>query len=221
MTEAAKEKLARITKSHQSDHMDWIYKCLSDSQRIIVSRKLGNFIAAVPRQLSDHEKALLLYRVITKCVTYNHDETDKDLRYSYLGAMLTGSAVCQGICQMYMILCLHCDVPCNIITGQIKDSPKYHAWNQIWLRDRAGKLIPYQCDPTWDLGARRPSEFRYYLKNDAYMIQQNHEWDWDAESYTPCTASCSKLPDISEQLVDRMCREFKKMYSPLVCQTAI
>ena len=207
-----RNKLLRIHANYQRMSMRNTRNAMNRDGVMQIKDKLRTFCEAIPPNLTAHEKALLLYRVVTQCVHYNHNEGDTNLRFTYAAAMLTGSAVCMGISELLYILYNACDIDCRVVIGCITDSPDYHAWLQVKLPDEYGRMVSYHCDPTWDLNESRYGSYQYYLKSDRYMLSQKH--NWLTERYAACPKDYTRYPKLSSQLVARMCEEFKKMYSP-------
>ncbi len=110
---------------------------------------------------SDYDKVKGIYDWITENITYDHDwddTTSEDLyKHSTHAAVMTKTAVCQGIASLYYRLSLELGVDCRYISGVAgQTEQENHAWNIVCLE---GKY--YHMDPTWDLGMI--NVYRYFL----------------------------------------------------------
>ncbi|MBQ4322637.1 MAG: leucine-rich repeat protein [Clostridia bacterium] len=110
---------------------------------------------------SDYDKIKGIYDWITENITYDYDwddTTSEDLyKHSTHAAVMTKTAVCQGIASLYYRLSLELGVDCRYISGVAgQTEPENHAWNIVCLE---GKY--YHMDPTWDLGMI--NVYRYFL----------------------------------------------------------
>lgn len=212
MTPEIRSKLLRIHKNYQRKNILDTRDAMNSTQFEQIKRKLVIFCMKMPKNLTPHEKALLLYRVVTGCVQYNHNEKDKDLRFTYASAMLTGTAVCMGISEILFVLYRLCGIDCRVVIGCITGSKDHHAWLQVRLPDENGCMTTYHMDPTWDLHKGHFGSYTYYLKSDAYM--QAHKHHWLPERYDVCPKDCHYKPILDPRLVAQMCAEFERMYSP-------
>lgn len=225
------DKLRDFPLDFQKNHMKRTCWQLKTEVFDDLMDKLILFVGLIPETCTPLEKATLLYTVISKCVTPDFDvpkdpETKLPLErqsYTYAGAVLNGTAVCNGVCQLYANLCQACGIRCNIVEGYGHDpkDQKLHAWVQIWLPDSSGQLCPANCDLTWDLEPSRSGpEFRFFLKSDAYMAANGHTWLPDqgkAEGipkFAPCPKDWEDIPEVPEEAVSLLCRVFKAMKLP-------
>ena len=212
MRTQTRNKLLKVRADYPHINLAVTRNALSEEGLKIIKEKLRRFCEAIPGDLTAHERALLLYRVVTECVRYDRNPLDEDLRYTYAAAMLTGSAVCMGISELLYILYNACGIESCVVVGCITGSKDYHAWLQVKLPDACGNMVSYHCDPTWDLRESSGGSFQFYLRSDSFMEESQH--NWLAERYDPCPRNCDIQPYLSPQLVLQMCREFEKMYSP-------
>lgn len=83
---------------------------------------------------SNYEKAAWAFDYIVDNVTYDYTLTD----HSAYGALKNGTAVCQGIANLYYVMAIELGLKCKIVSGGD------HAWNLVELE---GKW--YYVDPTW------------------------------------------------------------------------
>lgn len=220
--------LNRLPLDFQREHMRHTCRQMTPAHFDALMDMLIRFLRLIPPGCSGLEKATLLYHVVSQCLTYDfvsarEKAEDERQGYTYAGAVLNGTAVCNGISQLYAKLCQACGIPCNIVEGYANDPAKksLHAWVQIQLPDETGALCTYHCDPTWDLQEFRcTGSFRYFLKSDAYMIAHGHCWDTDRgkaqgkPKFIPCPRDWDRIPSLPEESIALMCRFFKNMKQP-------
>ena len=91
-------------------------------------------------QLSDVEKALLIHDRLALHCEYDFTISD-DNKHNCYGALVNGSAVCQGYTEAYDYL-----LEAVGIEGQVCISEQLnHSWNIIYIDG-----VPYHVDVTWD-----------------------------------------------------------------------
>ena len=225
------DKLHKVPLGYQTWHISSASHEMDDTRFDDLMEDLLRFVCLIPDDCTPIEKAMLLYTVLCRCLSYDHwvprnKKTGRATQwqsYTYAGAALNGIAVCNGISQLYAKLCQAAGLRCDIVEGYGNDpkEQKLHAWVLLWLPDEEGRLIPAHCDPTWDLVEfRQGLGFRYFLKSDRYMRDHGHTWDPDrgrAEGmpkFTPCPRDWEDLPRLPEAAVELMCGYFKKMKQP-------
>lgn len=172
--------------------------------------KIIRFSNLLPRKLNDMERATLMYHIVTRLISYDHDELNAE-RYSYLQAIRNGKAVCMGIAELYYILCTACGVKCQIIVGYSTDSQRddaYHAWNQVRLNNGSESYSWYMADPTWDLSENNHS-WKYFMKSDSYFLMNGHYWL--KRDYEHCEFNLDNNTGYSEATVDRILSIFKQI----------
>ncbi len=162
---------------------------------------------------TDIKKALLIYEVISNCVTYNYADKipgKDDMRDTYVAGLATGKAICMGIAEIYTLLCSKAGVKVDTVVGyggDPKNKGGAHAWNIVWLKD-GEKLVPYHVDLTWDLlpYISDSGNFRYFLKSDDYMRAHNHEWK--SKRYAHCPGDRKDIPKIKPEAINYLCDRF-------------
>ena len=89
--------------------------------------------------LSDVEKALLIHDRLAVLCEYEYHNADN--QFDMYGALVNGSAVCQGYAEAYDYLLEQVGIESYICSSDAL----YHAWNIIYIDDE-----PYHVDVTWD-----------------------------------------------------------------------
>lgn len=95
--------------------------------------------------LSETEKALLLHDRLAVCVAYDTEHLYQNNiphdSHSAYGAMVLGTAVCQGYSAAYLYLLREAGVEAEVCTS---DAIR-HQWNIVYIGG-----VPYHVDVTWD-----------------------------------------------------------------------
>ncbi len=133
---------------------------------------LEGFSRCIPAAFSRRQKLQLLFEVFARQIKYADDWHSDKTRFTWYSALVAKTAVCEGIAELFWLLCQSQGIPCRIIHGVGGDGneEELHAWNMVQLENRW-----YHLDVTWSLGDRlRP--YKYFLKSDAFMKANGHDW---------------------------------------------
>lgn len=121
-----------------------------------------------------------LHDALVERVTYGGTT---ELRYTAVGALLEGRAVCEGYAQALSLLYRMAGIPCGVISGvgYSSDSPvpENHAWNLAWLN--GATLI----DPTWNDQESAGHNTCWYYGLSTEQMAVDHVPDSD-QSIPPC-----------------------------------
>lgn len=102
-------------------------------------------MSVIQTGMTDLEKAIALHDYLVLFNAYDYDnlqaKTESPSVYRAYGALVNGSAVCQGYALAYKYLCEKAGIPCYMVTSDTMN----HAWNLIQLDEEF-----YQVDVTWD-----------------------------------------------------------------------
>ncbi len=121
---------------------------------------------------SDYDKIYAIYDYICKNVTYDTATADKygiwpDLSidhvrqaYTAYGALINGTAVCQGYTLLLYRMLLAAGIDNRIMVGGI------HSWNIVRLGDNY-----YYLDATWDAGL---TEYMWFLRGSSFLGGDYH-----------------------------------------------
>lgn len=113
---------------------------------------------------SDYEKIGIIYDYIINNVSYAYDSSD-DVIFSAYSALFNGSAVCQGIAQLFYRLTTKAGISCRIVSGTANGGN--HAWN---IAEINGKY--YLLDPTFDLSYGGRAMY-YFLRGSENFDEHN------------------------------------------------
>ena len=145
-------------------------------QEKVLTKKIGEVmkalkVASIP---DDYHKVRAIYDYICDHVVYSrlYDESDPNylLQYSAYGAMVNGSAVCQGISTLFYRMLLEAGIDNRVITGWVWTGA--HAWNIVKIGD-----CYYNTDATNDLG--REEEYRYFLRSEEFFKSHTRDDYYD------------------------------------------
>lgn len=137
--------------------------------------KLGinNVITRIQSLCRNNDVERVIHDYLVQNVRYSTNKSSADA-HNVKGALIDGSAVCEGYAKAFKLLCDAVDLPCVLVTGTANGpsgGKENHAWNII--RNHKGH---YQVDVTWDSGINNTSGIPlYYNVPDSY-IAKDHVW---------------------------------------------
>ncbi len=106
----------------------------------------------VDASMSDQEKVKAVHDWMCRNMAYDYEGyingTIPEESYAMTGAMLSGTAVCQGYTETFQFFMDILGIPCETITGKATNSRGLvggHAWNQVKVDGTW-----YNIDVTWD-----------------------------------------------------------------------
>lgn len=107
---------------------------------------------------TDYDKVRYFHDEILARCTYNTDAVSSydPVSCEAYGALVTGSAICEGYAKAFKLLCDRSGIPCEIIGGTVEGEP--HMWNYVQL---GGSY--YLVDATFD-DSPGESGYNYFLK---------------------------------------------------------
>lgn len=120
-------------------------------------------VSAIVRNASgtDYDKVRYFHDEILARCTYNTSAVSyyEPVSCEAYGALVTGSAICEGYAKAFKLLCDRSGIPCEIIGGMVEGEP--HMWNYVQL---GGSY--YLVDATFD-DSPGESGYNYFLKGAA------------------------------------------------------
>lgn len=139
-------------------------------------------LAYAPQSGSDYEKELYVHDYLIETCTYDDeavelhkiDQVRANEQNAY-GALVEGTAVCEGYTRAFQLLCERLDVTCWVIQGQASDFTDEgnvnHIWNCVQLDGDW-----YHVDVTWDdyEGAPAATDCYYYFNLTTAEIEKDH-----------------------------------------------
>lgn len=105
-----------------------------------VNSKADEIISKITPEMTDVDIIRLFHDTVILNCSYSFDTANASNAY---GALIEGSAACEGYSRAMAFLCGKADIPCEIVTGNA--GGVYHMWNMV---ETDGKW--YHIDLTWD-----------------------------------------------------------------------
>ncbi len=218
MTDAICRELSEVPDNYPRHRLEYVFQQLREQEKEEFVEKVSGFVREFcksPYYRGPHEKARLLYEVLSRSLTYDHG--NDDLRFSYAGAVKSCKAVCMGIAEIFTMLGTLIGLKVKTFVGYAGDPQRkggLHAWNLLWLPDNQGALQPYHLDLTWDLHeyVRQWGGYKFYLKSDSYMRREDHEWIADRCPVCSVDQPQALIPHIPGSEVKRLSNIFKNLY---------
>lgn len=165
---AEADGLWRYSVSIVPDYYDYLVQ--EEAVTDAVGKLLEGF--RFPPETPEAEKIAVIYDAV--CQSVDYDKVHRKNPYSHLkstayGALVLGSATCQGYCAALYRLLRECGISCRIIKGTA--GGEFHAWV---IAAAGGRY--YNLDPTWDAGAetygfflRGSADFPDHVPDEAFL----------------------------------------------------
>lgn len=144
--------------------------------------KLSEVLASLPLTgMNDFNKLKTIYQYICKNVTYDTEhvsDTSYGLQYTGYGALMKGTAVCEGYASLLYRMCLMEGIDCRMIfgTADTEGGRVYHAWNIVRVDG-----MYYECDATWDAGS--DGAFEWFLIGSDHFSRHNPDAEYTAAAF--------------------------------------
>jgi transglutaminase/protease-like cytokinesis protein 3 len=159
-----------------------------------ISSKVTEIVNSVTNAtMSDYDKELALHdylvnncqydqRVIDGTIPDNSDDT-----YNAYGALINGSAVCQGYADAMYRLLKGVGIESMSVSGTATNGveTENHAWNIVKIGGQYYQLDATFDDPSYKDGSNHPTHDYFNVTDD--LLAQDHTWDRD--SYPVCNSS--------------------------------
>lgn len=139
----------------------------------VVNEILNTTITA---DMTDYYKELAIHDYIITHCSYGFLTGEDELNsYKAYGALVKGTAVCNGYAEAMQLLLMCCDVKSYIVVGEADKVA--HAWNLVELDDNW-----YHVDVTWDdpLPDQGDKVSYGYMNINDTMIEYSHTWNEEA-----------------------------------------
>ena len=146
---------------------------------------LSDMLSNTPESDDQYETELLLYDRLAHYCTYNtaaaSDTADEDsMAYTAYGALVEGSAVCEGYAKAMQLLLTNNDIAATSVSGVALESQEAHMWNLVEIN---GAL--YYMDPTWSDSNDNGSHAYFNLTTE--MLERTHSLNEEYLTLPPCT----------------------------------
>ncbi|MDE6591686.1 MAG: hypothetical protein K2K57_01300 [Oscillospiraceae bacterium] len=149
-----------------------------------IDSKVSEIFSSIDSSATDYEKLLIFHdRLVTGC-TFNDGTEYSNTIY---GALVAGTAQCEGYAFTFEYLCKQAGIECFTVTGT-NPQGALHAWNMVNLDG-----MWYHVDCTWDdpiFETPDPDFIRYYyfLACDSDIIGVTHIPDNTYFTFPICTS---------------------------------
>lgn len=147
-----------------------------------MNAEVKGFLASLKSGMSDYDIELAAHDWIAQRITYNHsaasDPDSHPLAFTAYGALVEGSAVCEGYAKAMKLLLNSAGIHCITVTGTL--SNQGHMWNMVKV---GGKW--YNVDVTSDDGTAGLYH-HYFNQTDEHMRGATYKFD----------------PDFSDEILD-------------------
>ena len=137
---------------------------------------------AITPDMTPFEQELAVHDWLVDWADYDGDHTAAQGSSPY-GLLVEREAICMGYANTFQLFMDLLDIQCITVVGASSGSMSDHAWNQVKLDGDW-----YAVDLTWDdaIGlehrpaAGAPGHHRYFNVTSAYLLETDHQWDYDA-----------------------------------------
>lgn len=131
---------------------------------------------------SDYEKVRFYHDYVVTHTKYGFlDGENEVLSFKAAGALLHGTAVCNGYAEAMELLLLCSGIDTYMAVGTTEDGG--HAWNIVSIEDKWYHLDATWDDPVPDMGE---DSLHVYLNVSDDIMEKTHSWNRNA--YPPCTS---------------------------------
>lgn len=142
--------------------------------RAALQREITAFKGLLSKDMTEYEVELVAHDLIAERVVYStaaaEDHASHPLAFTAYGALVEGSAVCEGYAKALQLLLNSVGISCITVTGRL--SSEGHMWNMVRI---GGDW--YNTDVTSDDGELL--YHRFFNQTDAYMLGATYEYDED------------------------------------------
>lgn len=127
-----------------------------------LQRAMNVILAEAPQTEDDYEMELYLHdRLLSSCVYDNQAATSSSdayvNAYSAYGALVEGTAVCEGYAKAMQLLLNAVSIPNTVVLGNAADDNEAHMWNLVRINGNY-----YYLDPTWNDGEGDHIQHTYF-----------------------------------------------------------
>ena len=140
---------------------------------------IERIVSSIVKQgMSEYDTAKALHDYIVLHTAYDmryYSGEAPDSAYTAFGALVDGTAVCQGYALAYQALLTYCGIECQYVSGVVRSGR--HGWNIVSIDGEW-----YHVDTTWDdptPDRKGYVRYNYFLKSDAVMSRDHHNWKSD------------------------------------------
>jgi transglutaminase/protease-like cytokinesis protein 3 len=143
--------------------------------------------------MSDYEKELALHDYLVNNCKYDprvlagNIPDSSDDTYNAYGALINGTAVCQGYADAMYRLLKAVGIENMMVLGTVSDGVQTvdHAWNIVKIGGQCYQLDSTFDDPSYKDGGSHPTHDYFNVTDD--FLSRDHTWD--KSKYPVCNSS--------------------------------
>lgn len=139
-----------VAFDYKNDNIDVSYLCTADERNSLNAKlkyALEKFLSSLSPDMSEYEKELMLHDALLSSTVYDKaaaaDSSNNPFAFTAYGALVNGTAICEGYSRAFQLLMKCVGIDCTLITGFSKDQG--HMWNKVKIENEW-----YNVDATWD-----------------------------------------------------------------------
>lgn len=175
---------------HSNGRLELVYAKSGDTSRAhyqALDKKANSIVSAIIKPgMTDYEKELTLHDYLVNNCTYDMRSYSTGAvppeSFSAYGALVLGTAVCEGYAEAFKYLLDKVGIPCLIAVGESQGSG--HAWNIVTIDGQN-----YQVDTTWDdpvmENGKNVLSYAYFNLTDEEMAKDH---TWIRKNYPACSS---------------------------------
>lgn len=163
-----------------------------------MKQKIAEVISKVQKLAhSDSDKEKIAHEYIVRNIKYSENIYAVDA-HSIKGALIDGTAVCEGYARAFKLLCDAMEVPNVVVNGSASDSNgniEKHAWNIIRRNNNN-----YHVDSTWNCVINNSSGIYLYYNVPDDHIAKDHNWQ---RGIVPVCSDASEMDRLISPVVGK------------------
>lgn len=186
-----------------------------------VNSKAENVVRSlIKKGMNDYQKEIVLHDYIVNNVKYDMNDYQKgsvpDDAYTSYGALVNGTAVCEGYAEAANKLFTCAGLDSRIVTGFANGEP--HAWNIVSIFKKYYHVDTTFDDPAYtgadsNLISDTAVDYSYFNLSDA-QIEVNHSWN--RERYPVCLSTYANYFVINGLIADNKSKFYNIIKSQLL-----
>ena len=159
----------------------------------------------IPNSQDQYETELLLYDRLANHCTYDtaaaaKAATEDSMAYTAYGALVEGSAVCEGYAKAMQLLLTKNSIAATSVSGISLDSKESHMWNLVTING-----ANYYLDPTWSDGNDAGSHAYFNITTE--ILERTHKLNEERLSLPVCTETTANYFVRNGTFIDTYKRE--------------
>ncbi len=162
-----------VAFDYKNDNIDISYLCTAEERTFFNAKlkyALEKFLSSLSDDMSEYQKELLLHDALLSSIVYDKaaaaDSSNNPFAFTAYGALVNGTAICEGYSRAFQLLMKCVGIDCTLITGSSKEQG--HMWNKVKIENEW-----YNVDATWD--DDDTYIFHTYFNISDKMIANDHD----------------------------------------------